>query len=185
VRTAALVIATSSFLLGSAALRRAWSSSIARTRFAMLALASMLGGAAILIATFGAELGVPVSFAIFSPAALLIVFLGRVVRAGTPQAPSTADPGGDTTYLGHTARVVLSVLLGTCLAVLLAAALAVVLPVDAPTRPVIAIYLLPLLWAAAMAWAISATRLRLPIAVGIAAALAAAAVVLSRLFGVA
>lgn len=180
-------LAALSFLASSWVLRRAWLSPQWRRAHAAASLVLCLLGSALAVRAAGAEIGVPIAVAMFSTAAIVVLALGRTVRPRAARR-DTAPPREASQTRGAfpyaaTMRLLLSVIATVPLAIAIGAACAVLLPFEPQTRTVVAAYIMPLAWAAAMAWAISATRVKTVLAAGIAVVLACAAVVVPRLLG--
>lgn len=182
-QAAAMGVAAVAFVFAGFALRRVWLHRHGRRIHAALAAAATLLGSATVVAAFEAETGIPTAFAIASPAVVLVVFSGRMRRTHTHSVTRTLRSNDQATVVRDTIRVLLSVLLSGIVAILTAAALVAILPFAAPTRSVVAVYLLPLLWAGAMAWALSASNLKPLLLTGAIATLYAALIVAPRLLG--
>jgi hypothetical protein len=178
-----LAIAGFSFLLGSFALRRVWRERRSRLGYAVAAALCMMAGFTVTIAAYGGELGIPMALAIVSPIALAVVVLGYTVRARPDATSNSRAADAAATVAADTGRVLVAVLLPALAALAIAAATAVLLPLEAMTRVVVAAYLLPIVWAGGMAWAISASRMRAVVVTGVIATLAGAAVAVPRLLG--
>lgn len=169
-----------SLVAGSWALRRAWLGD-RRRLYAGIAVACLLLGVAIAVRDLGAEVGIPIVLAGFAPAALLIVYVGRTVRPPTSRPAREVDDPGRAVPYRDTARILASVVLTAPIALAVGGVLAVLLPLEAQNRVIVTLYLLPLVWACAMACAISVRSARTLAIAGSGVALLCAAVLLPRL----
>lgn len=147
------------FIVGCWAMRKAWLGN-RRQMYAGVSFASLLLGVGIAVSDFGAELGIPIAISAFAPVALLIVALGRTVRAPIRRIVREAPAQSRNIPFSDAARILAAVMLTVPITLAIGGALVVLLPFEAQTRVVVTLYLLPLLWACAIAWAISATRIR-------------------------
>ena len=170
-----------SLLAGSWALRQAWLGD-RRSLYASMAAACLALAVAIAVWGFGGEIGIPIAIAGFAPAALLVVYLGRTVR------PPLSRPVREGSALRRdipyrdTARILASVVLTVPVALAIGGVLAVLLPFEAQTRVIVTLYLLPLVWACAMAWTISVRSAKTLAIGGAGVSLFCAAVLVPRLF---
>jgi hypothetical protein len=142
------------------ALREVWRGEPARALSAALAALAISAGFAVFVSHYGAELGIPIAFALASPAALAVVFWGRTSHKGGLDKPvsrlSPVQSQGNRDAL----RISAALLCPLLPSLSVSAAVASMLPADEATRVVAAAYVLPVVWAAFMAWGVCAVRLR-------------------------
>lgn len=157
---AALAFASGCFLIATLALKQIWQRRPRRQPFAALTVLSLTAGTAGLVATYGAELGIPIAFGVASPVALAVVFWGRTVRKRAAVGSSGTESSAPSTIYRDAARVFAASLLPAIPAVAAAVATARFFPAEAVTRVVVAAYVLPVVWAGVTAWAASTARFR-------------------------
>lgn len=157
---AALLSGLSGGIAGGLVLRAAWRApAAARGRVAA-------GWAIVMLATLagalfgGVAIGSAAALAAASVGVLLVVAQGRVRRAMRAPRDRAPEPLGGRSRLGRgVARALLAGPLSFAAAFAVAAVWAAWAPGDARTRVMVAGLILPLAWAAAIAWALADQRL--------------------------
>jgi hypothetical protein len=148
------------FIGMTVALRKVWLGGRGRASAAAHAALALVAGFAVFVIQHGAELGIPIAFALASPAALGVVFLGRNAHQSGTEKPINRVTKARSQGEGDALRISAALLLPLLPSLSASAAFASVLPADDATRVVVAAYSLPIVWASFLAWGICAARLR-------------------------
>ncbi len=175
---ATFTVGSCCLLLMTLGLRQVWLGGPRRVFFATLAIMFGLFGFVLLSGHRGAELGIPIAFAVASPIAMAVLYAGKVVRPSTARVSRRTEQVASVSIYRDTIRFFAAVLLPLIPAISMSALAAAHYPAAEETRVVVAAYVLPIVWAAFMAWGISAQRLRALFISGIASTCAGATALL-------